>query len=137
VPFLRKRLPPVGGDLQKRLARLVADLGSDTFAVRQRATQELERLGEVAMPVLLKVRDDPPSLEVRQRVERLLRQLEAETPPPEMLRLLRALAVLEYSGTSEARQVLEVLAGGEPETRLVRQARACVERLTRGATGEP
>ena len=50
-----------------------------------------------------------------------------------MLRVLRAVEVLERFGTPEARQVLEVLALGAPEMQPTHEARASLERLTRQA----
>src|SRR5437763_1530012 len=70
-----------------------------------------------------------PSLEVRRRVEELLARLEGATPSAEGVRTLRAVEALEHIGTREARQVLETLAKGAPETRLTREVKAALERL--------
>jgi hypothetical protein len=48
-----------------------------------------------------------------------------------MVQAVRAVAVLEDVGTSEARRALEVLAGGEPEARLTREATAALRRMSR------
>jgi len=53
------------------------------------------------------------------------------------LRLLRALAVLEYAGTQEAKTCLRLLAGGLAEARLTREAKAALERLARHSTAAP
>ena len=50
---------------------------------------------------------------------------------PEQLRVLRAIEVLEYAGTPEAREVLEKLAGGGPQALRTRQSRASLDRLAR------
>jgi hypothetical protein len=52
-----------------------------------------------------------PPLERRRRIERLLERLHPWAVSPEQLRALRALEVLEWSATREARQVLAALAG--------------------------
>src|SRR5262249_45761649 len=51
VPFLAGRLLLKKPDSQQ-VARLLADLDSDTFRVRSQATKELEKLGEVVEPAL-------------------------------------------------------------------------------------
>jgi hypothetical protein len=50
VAFLKGRLRSVPRPDAARLARLVADLGADSFEARARATRELEQLGELAGP---------------------------------------------------------------------------------------
>ena len=48
VPHLRKHLRPVAVIDEKHLARLIADLDSSRFVVRERAARELEGLGSAA-----------------------------------------------------------------------------------------
>jgi hypothetical protein len=68
------------------------------------------------------------SLEVRQRVERLLKKMVGQTGG-EPVRELRVVETLELAGGPEARQVLQTLAAGAPEARLTREARAALKRL--------
>jgi hypothetical protein len=131
--FLKARLRPVAPTDAKHVARLLADLGSKRFAVRRRATQELAKLQELAEPALRKVLEGQPSLEVRQRVERLLAKLTSLrwNPTSERLRRLRALEVLEHIGTPGAKEVLKSLAGGAGGSPLTQEAKASLERLAR------
>jgi hypothetical protein len=130
VPFLKEKLPPATAALdRKRLAQAVIDLDDDSFAVRQRASEDLEKAGELAEPVLRKALEGKPSAEVRRRVDVLLEKLAEAGTSPEWLRTVRALEALERAGTPEARQVLEALARGTPEARLTREAKATLERL--------
>jgi hypothetical protein len=133
VPLLAERLRPVPTVPPGRLERLLADLDSDIFAVRSKASEDLEGLDDVAEPSLSKALRDAPSTEVRVQAERLIAKLEAPVPPAGQLRVLRALAVLEHSGTPEARRVLEKLAQGATEARLTREAKAALGRLERRA----
>ncbi len=134
VPFLAERLklvPLVGAG---RLTQLVADLDSARYATRQQAERELQQLGDLAEPVLRRVLAAKPSLETRRRIEALLERVEGPLPAPEPLRSLRAVELLERIGTTEARQVLQRLASGEPQALLTREARASLQRLARATT---
>jgi hypothetical protein len=134
VPFLRDRLEPVPPVDPKRLDRLIADLDSDDFAVRERATGELERLAAGVGPsVLRRVLAGKPPPEARRRIENLLAKWETAAGPPPNLRALRAIEVLERVGTPGARRVLDRLAEGEAGARITEEARASRERLTRRA----
>jgi RNA polymerase sigma factor (sigma-70 family) len=128
VPFLKARLRPAAGGEPKQIAALLADLDSDDFSVREKASAGLEELGEAAESALRQALEGSPSAEVRRRVEVLLRKLRKESPGPGRLRELRALEVLEQVGGPEARQVLAALARGAPEARLTRDAKAALDR---------
>jgi dipeptidyl aminopeptidase/acylaminoacyl peptidase len=108
VPLAQKRLqPPVD---EKRLAKLIAELDHDKFAVREQATAELKKIGEAAEPALHKALEGNPPLEARLRVQRLLDGLGGPLPAGERLRSVRVVEMLEQINTAEARQVLEKIA---------------------------
>jgi hypothetical protein len=132
VPLIRERLRLIPAADPQRIRQLIADLDSNRFQVREKATEELEKLGELVEPALAKVLDGEPTLEVRRRVEPLLRRI-----VPEALRSARAVMVLEHVGNEEAQKVLKDLTRGEPEAPLTRDARAALERLARRATLAP
>jgi hypothetical protein len=131
VPWLAARLQPVAPPDAKRLARLIADLESDEFAVREQAAGALKDLGESAGPALRKVLADRPPAEIRRRVEQLLAELDRPEDSPERLRVLRAIEALEHAGTAEARRALERLAGGMPEARTTEEAKQALDRLVK------
>jgi WD40 repeat protein len=131
VRLVERELAPVKGVSSERLARLVDELDHDRFRVRQRASEELERLGEVAVPELYRRLAGKPSLEMRRRAEKLLEKVDPPELPPRRLREIRALGVLERAGTAEARQVLRSLAGGASGAWLTVEARAALQRLSR------
>src|SRR5262249_19504944 len=138
VQFLQKHMRAVEPVEARLLQQLLADLDSDRFETRSKAERELEKLGELAEPALRRaLREKPPSLELRRRIEGLLKQLEGPITSPETLRRLRAVEVLEHIGTQEARQVLRALAGGTPDARLTREAQAVLDRLARRSAGNP
>jgi RNA polymerase sigma factor (sigma-70 family) len=131
VAFLRARLKPASCDAAQaaRLKQLIADLDSNLFSTREKATEELGNLADLAEPLLRDVLQAAPSAESRRRVETLLASLKASHVPPERLRELRALEVLERVNTADARRLLERLAKGEPGARMTREARAALKRL--------
>jgi hypothetical protein len=133
VPFLKEMVRPIPR-LDARLSgRLIAELGSAQFTVREKASQELQKLGEATEPALRKALEGTPPLEVRRRLERQLEELARWTP--ERLRVVRSLAVLEQAATPEARAVLQSLAAGSPGTWLTREADAALQRLARHVPG--
>ncbi len=101
VAFLQPRLHPAESPDQKWLARLLADLDSDAYQTREAASRELVRLGERAEAALRRAWMNRPSLEMRRRIEDVLNKLEPSPPPPETLRMLRAIEVLEHIGTAQ------------------------------------
>jgi hypothetical protein len=137
VPLLHKRLQPVPATDAARITRLIADLDSDAFAVRERAAAELEKLGELAAPALEQVLEAKVSLEVRKRVERLLARLDEQDMSPDRLQAIRAVKVLEYMGTSEARRVLQGLAAGAPGALPTEEAKAALQRLAKRSATKP
>jgi len=127
--WLGERLKPIVPADPKRTTKLITDLDHNRFPTRDRATRELEALGDAAAPTLRQALSANPAPEARERIEILLRRL--DTLSADRLRSLRAIEALEYSGAAEARSLLEKLAGGMPDARLTREAKGAVERLVR------
>jgi len=67
------------------------------------------------------------------RAERLLKLLAPDAVSPERVRLLRALEVLELTGTPAARHVLEALAKGAGASEATGEAKASLARLAKRA----
>jgi WD40 repeat protein len=129
VALLKARLRPEPALDAKELARLVADLGSDDFPTREKATGRLRQLGARAEPALRRARAGQADAERRRRLDGLLAALDREGPGPEELRGLRAVQALELIGTPEAEAFLEQLARGGEGGRLTRASRAALARL--------
>jgi hypothetical protein len=141
--FLRTKLvpaPEAGG----RVSDLIADLDANSFARRENASRELERLLPQARPGLVNALAKPHSLEVRRRVESLLALPTSLVRDAQSLREIRAVEVLEHiaaTGADSTRlaaiDLLKNLAAGAPEARLTHEAKAGVERLAKSATAKP
>lgn len=132
VPLIRDhfRQAPVSIERAK-VARLIAALDSDAFEEREEASRQLALLRELAEPALRQAQKAKPSPEIRARVQQLLDNLEAKRQQlqPEDLQSWRAVAVLEWAATPEARVLLEDLAKRNPDARLRREAKAALGRV--------
>jgi hypothetical protein len=128
VSFLGKRLRPVAALPREGVRKLIADLGSEQFIVRDKANRQLEDLRELAWEELEMALAAGPELEVRRRIERMLEKKEL-LKSPERLQTLRAIEILEGIGTPDAKAILQKLADGAPETEQAKEAKASVRRL--------
>jgi RNA polymerase sigma factor (sigma-70 family) len=133
IKLLRARLAPAQGAPEAPVRALIRDLDSDDFDTRSAAMAGLRKVGRPATRTVHNALKAPATLEVRRRLETLLTEWSLPTPrTTDDLRQLRAVTVLEYLGTPEARQLLEELAGGAPEARLTQEAHdAHMRRLRR------
>lgn len=111
------------------LDRLVVQLGSEKFAVREKATAEIARLGEAVVPGLRDRLAKTESAEVRRRLIQLLGQLDPAETSPQRLQTQRALKLLEAIATPEAKALLAKLAAGDATARLTRDAKQSLARL--------
>jgi WD40 repeat protein len=128
--FLKDQLTAVS---DAGLVGWVADLDAPAFAKRDQAMRELRDMEFAAAPALKQVLGGTPTLELRQRVERLLNEL--DEPAAHHLRRWRAVTVLEQLGTPAAWQLLEALAKGAPAARLTRDAQTALRRLATADKG--
>ncbi len=115
----------------KRIRACLRDLDDAEFAVRERATRDLERMGDQAVAALERFLAGKPSLEARRRAEHLLAQVRGATLELDRLREVRALEALERIGNDDARRLLETLARGAPDACLTRDAQQTLDRLRR------
>jgi WD40 repeat protein len=128
VPFLRETLGPVPKG-SKTVANLITDLDADDFAVREKASAELARLGKAAEAELRQALEKSPSVEVKGRAKLLLASLTGPHGAPELpLRWLRVIEVLERADTPSAVETLETLARGS-DPLVAEEARTALQRL--------
>jgi WD40 repeat protein len=128
VTHFKERLRSPGRTSIERAAKLIADLDSEQFRVRQNAIKALDELGEAAEGAAHTALESHPTLEARRRLENFL-----EKRKKEVFRKLRAIEVLEQVGTPDARKLLQMLVQEAPNPRVVEAAAAALQRLrTRG-----
>jgi hypothetical protein len=134
VDYVRDRFGPLIEPKvdAETVARLVAELDDDRFAVREKATSELQELGPAALPHIKKaVEGKELSTEHKFRVARVVATMEAAMRrfSGEPLRRLRAIGVLERIGTRPAGELLAKLAEGPPTPRETVDAQMALKRL--------
>jgi RNA polymerase sigma factor (sigma-70 family) len=127
IVLFKERLQPVASAEPKEITKLIADLDSDEFNVRENATKKLREMADLAESALQSALNQDPSPEARHRIRTLLRELAAANSPA-LLRGVRAVEVLELIGIPEARKVLRTLADGASNARLTQEAKATLAR---------
>ncbi|HYV37756.1 MAG TPA: WD40 repeat domain-containing protein [Gemmataceae bacterium] len=130
VQFLKQRLRPGAKIDAKAIDAFRLALESEKFKVREKATSELKALGQDAEPILQLLWEGNHSLELRQRIQLLMKDLETGQGALDRLRQDRALEILERINDADARDLLKSLAKGAPGMWLTRQAQASLDRLT-------
>jgi hypothetical protein len=91
-------------------------------------------------PVLEKALAGKPSPEAKRQIRLILEaneKFKQPVPPPERLRLIRALEVLEDINTDEARKLVNTLTEGDPAAWLTKEARAVRERMLKRPVTRP
>ena len=129
LALFQKQLKPVRPADVRRLQKLIDDLESQQFPVRNAANKELEDLGGLAAARLRQALSKNSSLEMRRRIETLLDKLNGVVTRPELLRAIRAVAVLESLASPESRKLLGTLVQGDPDARLTLEATGALKRL--------
>ncbi|HEY1381148.1 MAG TPA: sigma-70 family RNA polymerase sigma factor [Gemmataceae bacterium] len=122
VAMLKAKLRPAVAVPADRVAPLVAGLDAPAFAAREQAQRDLAALGPGAEPAVRAARD-AANAEVRRRLDAVLAGWKGDGRRAE-----RAVEVLEYVGTPDARKFLAELAGGDPAARLTRAAKVALAR---------
>lgn len=118
----------------KRVERLLADLGSDEFAVREAASKALAGLDEQAIPYLEDTLKSTESAEVRLRVKRFLEQRKEASLTSDQIRQVRAVMVLERIGDGGAKDLLQRWATGPRGALLTTEAVTALKRLKGAST---
>jgi RNA polymerase sigma factor (sigma-70 family) len=130
VALVGAHLKPAAAPDAERVHRLIADLNSDRFAVREAASRELQDSGSAVRPSLRRALESSLAPEARRRLQQLLDAPEAPPDTPEDRRGVRAVAALEMIGTTEACGLLEKLSRGVDDALLTREAKDSLRRLT-------
>ncbi|WP_020474783.1 hypothetical protein [Zavarzinella formosa] len=126
---------PDPAEITRQIRRLIADLDSPRFAVRELAVKKLDELGLAAMPHLQEaIRQPNPSPELVERAVKLVEKHKLTEPTlsnPATRTLLSAMHILEQAETPEARALLEHMGKAINEPVGASENAAALERLAK------
>jgi hypothetical protein len=128
IELLRAKIKPAKKLGIDEILPMVDMLDSDKFAVREKAAKDLQSLGYAVEPILRKLFETEKRQEVKQRLESIIDRLLGDV---ELLRVRRALQVLETIGSEDAKRLLRELADGAPDSMLTREAASVLKRMAK------
>jgi len=134
VPFARKQLAKAQPFADEAIEKLIANLDSDDFNVREDASKNMAKLGWTAEPAMQKALAKTSSAEVKARLQRFFAALPEEKFDAITVFAARVTELLEQVGTPEAQDLLTELAKGPPSARLTQEAGDSVKRLEKTPT---
>jgi WD40 repeat protein len=126
--LLKQRLQPLTEEERNRLKTLLRQLDDDAVDRREQATARLSEWGGRILPAVRQLLRQPPSTEVRHRLEQVLDTWRGRPASVEELRWQRALTLLELLQTPESDKLLQALAAGPAEDLLTQEAKALLQR---------
>jgi hypothetical protein len=129
IEIVRSRLRAPTALNAGALDRLVADLASESFPTRAKATEELEKRGRPFAADLRTRLTKLDTLEAKRRLTAVLERFETGTLFPDELRAVRSLEFLEHIGTPAAGALIAELTKGERTAELTIRAIAAKARL--------
>jgi hypothetical protein len=111
-----------------QVAKLIAALDSNNFKEREKASAALAALGDIVEPPLRQALTAKATPEQRKRVQTLLARFDETTLSPERLRVIRAIAVLEWINTAQSWELMQAIANGAAGSRQTQWAKAALGR---------
>jgi hypothetical protein len=131
VKMLAEKLKPVVSADDKAVERIFSQLDDKSFAVREKASRELDTLGPGAIASVRSHAAKTNSAEVKRRADTFLSRFDNDDITPDRLRFLRSLEIMSEINTAAARELINKLAdgaGGVWETEAARQARRVISK---------
>jgi RNA polymerase sigma factor (sigma-70 family) len=126
VALLAAKLPARKAADEARVKRWIAELDSSDFATREKAEKELRSLSGQVESQLREAMKSKPPLEVRRRIDGLLRDIDARTLTAAEVREVRAVQAMMWLNSAAARTLLIKWATGDPNATLTKAAKkAC------------
>lgn len=123
IALVKSKLQARQSPAAEKMAKLIADLDSARFGVREKAEADLRDLGPQAEPFLQRAIKMRPSAEAAKRIEALLSAITARKLSAAEVREIRAVRTLEWIDTSAAKELLANWSKGDPSAALTRAAK--------------
>jgi WD40 repeat protein len=127
LPFVRATVRPAVAPAKAKVAAWIAALDAPAFRDREAATKELKMVAETIAGELRAARDATTSLEVHERLGKILAMTYPESP--ESVRRTRIVELVEWCGTSDAKALLKSWSAGAPGSLLATEAKVTLARL--------
>jgi hypothetical protein len=112
IRYLDRTLQPAVAPDPALVGTLIRDLGSDTFADRQRAAEKLEEIGPTARAQVQQALNARPGLELTRRLQQILERY--DVMDRRTAALLEVLAPQPNENNPELSRLAQRLAGGAP-----------------------
>jgi WD40 repeat protein len=123
-----KEEPPADKD---EIEKWIKELDHDQFRVRDKATAELHKLGRQAEAAIEQALGASPSMEAQKRLNEIKARLSESALTNDELRIVRSVEILERIGSTQARAILERLAGGAASGVTAQAAKRALGRLSK------
>jgi hypothetical protein len=131
IAFLRQQIRPIATPVVdlKQIEKLLAELDSEKFAIRERATKELLAAGELAIVPIQRWLEKQPSGEATRRARIILGKLAEPVLTTDRRCVLEAIALLEQLRTAPARALLEEIEREALVPQICAEARQALRRV--------
>jgi hypothetical protein len=123
IALLGAKVAPRKAPDESRVKQWIADLDSPLFAAREKAQNALRSLSVQAEPHLRQQLQANPTLEMRQRIQNLLQEIETRNLTAAEVREVRAVQALAWMNTETAQSLLVKWAEGDPSATLTKAAK--------------
>ncbi|HEV3436747.1 MAG TPA: hypothetical protein VG122_05270, partial [Gemmata sp.] len=128
LALLGGKIEPKKAPDETRIKQSIADLDSSEFATREKAEKGLQELSIFAESHLRKEIQKNPSPEARQRIETLLKRIDARQLTDAEKREVRAVQALEWMDAEAAQRLLTKWTTGDPNATLTKAAKNATSR---------
>lgn len=127
LPFVRERVRPAVAPEPEKWAEWLRSLDAPAFRDREAAMKELKKVAETIAGELRAARAATTSLEVHERLSKILAMTYPESL--ESVRRTRILELVEWCGTSDAKALLKSWSASAPGSLLATEAKVTLARL--------